>query len=308
MFNFIFYQYGISVINEISLGNGVYKVKADKGIFIVKEVNDDTLDNIYLRMNLSHIKSFNIPLRGKNDKYVQIENDRYYILMNYYVDESLLGYDLKLSFIIKEIATLHKKTYIELNSSDNYLESTLNYLDNEVKKINDALESRMEVVERNDYHSPNDWYFMLHFKEMQMCLEEASRHILEFENQVKDKKSLRICLIYQNFDFSHIILKQERIISTEKIGFNFAPYDLYNIISNVKINSLNMRNYMNEYLKINPLQEYEKHYLMALLYIFSYHRFQENIKDLTHLIGIVNYLNMVKSIQDEIIFSSSLEE
>lgn len=308
MFKFITLQFDIDVVSEILIDKNITKIKSNKGTYIVKKVDNDALESIYLRLFLLHNNVFNLPLRGKNDLFIQNEDDNYYVLFKYYEDISLVGLDLKLSFFIKNIASLHQATYVELNANDNYLDSTLNYLDQEVKNISDAIESRMEVIEHNDYHSPNDWYFMMHYHDFKLCLEEASRHILDFENQIKDKKSLRVCLTYQNFDFNHILLKHEKIISLEKMNFNFASYDLYNMISNLKINSLNINNYLVQYLKINPLLDYEKHYLVAILYIFTYHRYKENIDDLNHLIEINKYLSIIRNIQDEVIFSSQLEE
>lgn len=308
MHKFISTQFNLEVINEISLSKNISKLKTNKGLYILKKVKDDSLENIFLRLLLTKINVFNLPLRGNNNLFIQTDNEEHFILLKYFDDESLLGYDLRLSFFIKNIALLHKYTYIELNSSDNYLESTLNFLDSEIKNISDSIDSRIEVIEHNDYHSPNDWYFLMNYHEYKLSLEEASRHILDFENDIKDKKSLRVCLTYQNFDFNHILLKHEKIISIEKMSYNFAPYDLYNMISNLKLSTLNINSFINEYLKINPLLEYEKHYLMALLYIFSYHRYKENYDDINHLIGINKYLNIVKNINDEIIFSSPSEE
>ena len=67
---------------------------------------------------------------------------------------------------------------------------------------------------------------------------------------------------------------------------------------------LNIGPYIKEYLKINPLNNYEKEYLMAMLYIFDYHRYNDIQEDLNHLIKINSYLDKVLSLDNEIIFSS----
>ena len=162
----------------------------------------------------------------------------------------------------------------------------------------------MEVEERKDYHSSNNWYFLLHYQKMMNALMEASNHVLNLENEVKNQKNMRLCLTYQNFDFEHILLKQEKIISIENIGFNLASLDIYNLISKLNINYLNVIPYINEYLKINPLNNYEKEYLMAMLYIFDYHRYNDIQEDLNHLIKINSYLDKVLSLDNEVIFSS----
>lgn len=304
MFKFIKNKYNIDDLAEIKLSNNVTKINSKDNTYIVKKVISDDLETLLTRLYLSHVDNFNLPLRGNNNKYVQIENDSYYILYKYYHDEKILGYDLKLSFYVKKIAELHKKTYININSNDNYLESILNYLDDKIKELSSILNSRMEVEERKDYHSPNNWYFLLHYQKMMNALMEASNHVLNLENEVKNQKNMRLCLTYQNFDFEHILLKQEKIISIENIGFNLASLDIYNLISKLNINYLNVTPYINEYLKINPLNNYEKEYLMAMLYIFDYHRYNDIQEDLNHLIKINSYLDKVLSLDNEVIFSS----
>lgn len=304
MFKFIKNKYNIDDLAEIKLSNNVTKINSKDNTYIVKNVISDDLETLFTRLYLSHVDNFNLPLRGNNNKYVQIENDSYYILYKFYHDEKILGYDLKLSFYVKKIAELHKKTYININSNDNYLESILNYLDDKIKELSSILNSRMEVEERKDYHSPNNWYFLLHYQKMINALMEASNHVLNLENEVKNQKNMRLCLTYQNFDFEHILLKQEKIISIENIGFNLASLDIYNLISKLNINYLNVTPYINEYLKINPLNNYEKEYLMAMLYIFDYHRYNDIQEDLNHLIKINSYLDKVLSLDNEVIFSS----
>lgn len=304
MFKFIKNKYNIDDLAEIKLSNNVTKINSKDNTYIVKKVISDDLETLFTRLYLSHVDNFNLPLRGNNNKYVQMENDSYYILYKYYHDEKILGYDLKLSFYVKKIAELHKKTYININSNDNYLESILNYLDDKIKELSSILNSRMEVEERKDYHSSNNWYFLLHYQKMMNALMEASNHVLNLENEVKNQKNMRLCLTYQNFDFEHILLKQEKIISIENIGFNLASLDIYNLISKLNINYLNVIPYINEYLKINPLNNYEKEYLMAMLYIFDYHRYNDIQEDLNHLIKINSYLDKVLSLDNEVIFSS----
>ena len=308
MFKFLITQYDLEDLAEIKLSKTVTRVNTNKGKFIVKEINDNSLDRLFLRLNLMHLVAFTLPLRGKNNLFVQEENEKYYILYNFYQDEPLLGYDLKLSYFIKQLAHLHLNSYISINANDNYLENTLNYLDAEIKKISDSLNARIEVVEKNDYHSPNDWYFLMNYQKFATSLDEASRHVLNLENIVKENKGLRLSLTYQNFDFNHILLKQEKIISCEKMAYNFAPVDIVNLMTNMKLESLNIIPYLEEYLKINPLNDYEKEYLMASLYLFEYHRYQDNLQDLEQLINISKYLDKVSTISTDIIFSSSSTE
>ena len=55
---------------------------------------------------------------------------------------------------------------------------------------------------------------------------------------------------------------------------------------------------------LSYLADYEKEYLMAMLYIFDYHRYNDIQEDLNHLIKINSYLDKVLSLDNEVIFSS----
>ena len=308
MFDFLRTQFDLEEESEIKLSDRTYKIKTSKGTYIVKEVPDDTLNRLYTRLLLIRNSAFQIPSRGRNGLFVQEEKDKFYILSPFLKDEALLGYDLRIAFYLRSLAELHSATFISLTASDHYLESTLNYLDAQIKRVSDAIEARQEVVERSDYHSPNDWYFMMHFHSFQEALETASRHVLNLENAVKEQKGLRLCLTYQNFDFQHILLKQEKIVSLEKMGYNFASYDLFDFISKVKITSMNLTPFIEEYLKINELRDYEKEYLMEMLYLLPYHRLESQKEDLAHLIGLSEYLEKVNALESEVIFSSPSSE
>ncbi len=307
MYNFIEKYYKLKIESSLKISSSTYKLKTSQGDYILKEVKDDSLDKLYNRLLLSHCDDFVLPLKGFNNKYVQKEDEKYYILSTFIDDESILGEDLKLSFYIKSIAKLHKNTSFYINIQDNYLDSTLNYLDEQIKKVSNDIQARIEVIEQNSYHSPNDWYFLMNYPLFQNAIESASKHVLNFENGVKEQKKLHLSLTYQNFDFSHIILKHEKLISLEKMGFNLCVNDVYDMIRKCN-NSLNIASYIKEYLSYNPLLDYEKEYLMALLCTFDYERYSSTKEDLKKLIDLVNYLNTVISLESEVIFSSPSEE
>ena len=308
MFNFLRSEYSIKYNSLLKLSDKTYKVLTDNRYYIIKEVNDTSLDNVYRRLLLSKVNFVLFPLIGRNDNYVQIEDDKKYIVLPFFDDEKILANDLKSDLFINFLIDLHLKTSIEIDINNSFLDTTLNYLDNSIKKVSDMINSRMEVIERSDYHSPNDWYFLMHFNVLNSALEKASKHVLNFENDVKNNKSLRLALTYQNFDFNHILLKEEKIISLEKMNYNIISYDLYDFISKVSSYNISMVNLLKTYLNKNPLLECEKEYLFAVLYIFNYTRFENMLDDLSFLIDLVNYIEKIDRLEEEVIFSLESSE
>ena len=308
MFDFLRFQYNIDYNSLLKLSDKTYKILTDNRYYLIKEVDDFSLDSVYRRLLISKVNFILFPLRGKNENYVQLDDDKKYVILPFYEDEKISANDLKCDLFIKFLGDLHLKTAIEIDINNSFLETTLNYLDESIKKISDKINARMEVIERSDYHSPNDWYFLMHFNILNSSLEKASKHVLNFENDVKDAKSLRLSLTYQNFDFNHILLKDEKIISLEKINYNISSYDLYDFISKVSTYNISINNLIKAYLNINPLNEYEKEYLLAVLYIFNYVRYENMLDDLSFLIDLVNYIEKIDRLEEEIIFSSEDSE
>lgn len=308
MYDFLNREYNIRADTSIRLTNKTIRIKSSQSQYILKEVDNNSLETLYNRLSIIHMDYFVLPIENVRRKYVTFDDNKYYVLYRFFENEDILGIDLKLSFFIKALAMLHKKTSYYININDNYLESTLNYLDEQIKNISNDIQARIEVIERSDYHSPNDWYFLMHYNQLQNAVENASKHVLNFENLAKKEKSLRICLTYQNFDFNHILLKNEQIISIEKMGYNMAPFDLYDLLNKCDLKSINMIPYIKEYLVINPLNEYEKEYLMAMLYIISYHRYENQKQDLEKMISLVDYIGQIDNIENEVIFASPSEE
>ena len=300
-------QFNSDIEVKIKLNEKITKLKKKDNLFIKKEVNDNSLENLFYRVDTLSLSHFLIPL-NINDHYVQQEDEKYYIYLPYLKEDSIQGYDLKLSFYIKAISQLHSKTKIYIKPSDSYFETILNYIENEFKRISSSLESRIEVIERSDYHSPNEWFFLMNYHYLSSSLDMASRHLMNFEGEIKNIDKFKLSLTYQNFNFNHIFIKNQKIISIEKMGYNSPIIDLVDLIQKINNSELKIETYIEEYIKNNPLEEYEKEYMMSLLFIIDYHRYENEKDDLMHLINLVEYIKLVNNIEENIIFSSMSEE
>ena len=92
------------------------------------------------------------------------------------------------------------------------------------------------------------------------------------------------------------------------MGYNSPIIDLVDLIQKINNSELKIETYIEEYIKNNPLEEYEKEYMMSLLFIIDYHRYENEKDDLMHLINLVEYIKLVNNIEENIIFSSMSEE
>lgn len=288
---------------KIKLTDKVNKIKINNKFYVEKRVSDSSLENIFQKMDVLSLPFILMPL-SNNNTYIQTNDEKYYLYYPYLKEDFIQGYDLKISFYIKFIADLHDKTKIYINQNDTYFETIINHMENEISRISNSLESRIEVIERSDYHSPNDWYFLMNYHYLSSSLELASRHLMNFEREIKSIDKFKLCLTYQNFNFDHIFIKNQKIISIEKLGYNSPVVDIVDFIKKNNVNKIKLDPYILEYLKIIHLEEYEKEYLMSLLYIIDYHRFDNDKDDLIHLINLIEYIKIINNIEENIIFSS----
>ena len=78
---------------------------------------------------------------------------------------------------------------------------------------------------------------------------------------------LRVCLNYLNFDYSHIIVRSNKIISTHKMIIGPPVYDLKHLFDKSFHGSIDISSFFSEYLRKFHLYEYERDWLLALMMI-----------------------------------------
>ena len=96
---------------------------------------------------------------------------------------------------------------------------------------------------------------------------QAKRYLDKLDEEYKVTKNLHLCLTYQNFDFRHIIVKAQKILSLDKMAISSPINDLLFFFEENVINTIDISSYLKEYFAINPLEKYEIYELMAMLFI-----------------------------------------
>lgn len=299
--------YNIKIISIITLSDKALKLIGENDVYILKYHDDQSLENIFGRLAMLHIDTFHLPLKSSNDRYIEYYDEKYFSISIYLKDEHTLAKDVRLSFYIKAIANLHLKTIYNIKVNDGYLEESLNYLDNKISEIKDALIARIERVERMDYHSPSDWFFMMNYDHLIKAVREAERRVMNLEEEWKSSDSLHLCLTYQNFDFSHLLVKQQRIVSLDKMALAPAIYDILDLIDASYDLKFEMSFLLKEYVSIYQLQQYEIEWLLAFLFIPKIQRMRDDIDDIENLNRALNHLRIVENIATTLLALTSAE-
>ena len=288
--------YNIEIVSIIKLTQKTYKIITSREEFVLKEHENTALESIYSRLRIINLDLFVLPLKSTKEHYIVDINDKYYSLSPYYEDEEILAKDIRLSFYIKSLATLHDSSSYPLKVNDGFFEESITYLDAQVSKVKQELLTRIERVEHESYHSPSDWYFLMNYPILFNAVKEADRYISLLEEDWKSSSNIHLSLTYQNFNYDHILVKNRKIISLDKMALAPSIYDLVDLYNKAYELKIDLSYLVDQYLEIHKLENYEQNWLLAFLFIPRLERSENDLEDIQNL---YKTLSMIK-ISEEI--------
>ena len=206
------YLYNIEVKNIIKLTPNCYKIITNESSYLLKKVDTLNKENIYIRLLLAKVPFFNLPLKSINDRFVEEIEQNYYILSYFYKDEVNPLVELRIPFYIKAIGLLHQNTIYPLKVNDGYFKESLDYIENKINIIRDKIDSRMFYLERRDYHSPSEWYYITSYTFFNDALNKSQKYLDLLNNEFESLQNIELTLTYQNFEIDHILLKKEKTL------------------------------------------------------------------------------------------------
>lgn len=287
--------YALEVISIIKKTDKTYLINTKQGAYLFKYVPLH-MENTYIKLSLIENLPFLLPLKSNTKRFVNPYQDKYFTLTEYLQSDDILSKDMRLSFYFKSIAELHKNTIYPLRIKDTYLDEAINYLDERINKLKEELTARIERVEKDDYHSPSDWFFIMNYQHFMIALKEADTHVDKLIEERKNEQNLSLSLTYQNFSFDHIFPRVNKIVSLENMALSPAIYDLYDVITHLNLETISLIPYLKDYFDIYPLKQFEKEWLFALLFIPPLERKANDLEDLKVLIDGLKYINKIEEI------------
>ena len=292
--------YSIEIKFIIKLTEKTYKICTSREDYLLKEHENTSLESIFARLRILNLDIFVLPLISNEEHYINIINDKYYSLYPYFDDEEELAKDIRLSFFIKAIATLHKESSYPLKVNDGFFEESISYLDTKISRVKEEVLSRIERVEIEVYHSPSDWYFMMNYPLIFNALKEADRYVTLLEEEWKNSNNIHLSLTYQNFNYEHILVKNRKIVSIDNISLAPSIYDLIDLYKNSFDLKIDLSYLIDQYLQIHPLEEYEKNWLLAFLFIPSIERKEDDLEDIESLNKTLTLIKLTEEIANKL--------
>lgn len=199
-------------IKKVSFYDKVKYIETNKGNYIIKKSIDNRIYRILEKNNYdNYIENIN-----------RINNYDIYP----YIDDLEIDSNERALDLIYLMSKLHKSTsyYKNINILEikDYYEKTFE----KIKDLNNYYEYLRFMIEEKDYYTTSDIYFLKNLSIIFMSLDLASKYLEEWYRIMKDKKSIRISLIHNNLDLSHIIENNKPfLISWDNYKYDQPIYD-----------------------------------------------------------------------------------
>lgn len=295
MKDFIKEHYDLEVESIIKVSPKAYKVQASNRPYLLKTDQNSETEIIIKRLEMIGIDTFVMPIMTNEEEYIVPYEDTYIALYPYYDDDNTLNKEIRIHFYIKSLAMLHLQSNFKINGNDGFFNETIEYLEEEIKRVNELLLARIRRVEREAYHSPSDWFFLVNYQRLSNAIKESRKHLQNLTDEVKEREG-NLCITYRNFDYRHIIVKRQKIISIDKMQIAPSIYDLFFLFEESFTHKLDPSYYLEEYLAIHPFTKFEIEEFLAFLYIPKISRMKDENSDIDELLRAINYLNQVEKV------------
>lgn len=259
--------YNIDVITIIAVSPTTYKVKSRQGSYFLKYVKSNDIDNIINKLQMLHIKTFDYIIKNKYNSYVSIYENIKFTLSTFIENDNIDAKEIKMKTYIQKICDLHNKSFFTLDVSKDFFVETYEFIENKLIDVNNYLEDYLQIIEKEDYKSPFEWIFIMNYGYIKKCMDKSYDYLEKFKKSCEDKNSIRMVMAYLNFDYSHILVKNDRIISIENMVSAPPIFDIFDMIDKGYNSNFDLSSIVEIYNKNFPLQEYEKYWLLSLIYI-----------------------------------------
>lgn len=288
--------YNIEVLTFIKISDKVYRVKTSDKDYALKYIDKVHLDSIIEKLKIIKIDSFVYPIKNIYNQYVSSIEDIHFMLSPWVEEDVISVQDLKLKFYLENIANLHNKSFYTAKVNGKFFDETYDFIANKIDKMESYLEKYMSEIERIDYKSPSQWLFILNYPVYDDCIRKANKYLDRYKEKCKNKTSVRLAFTYNDFDYKHISLKEEKILGIENIEVTSPIYDIYYTFISLNEISVDTKMYYEEYFKKFILEDYEKDWLLSLLYIPRIENLSNN--EVNNIKEVISSLNYIKNSED----------
>lgn len=154
--------------------------------------------------------------------------------MPYLVYKNSIQKELKIKMYYQIIAYLHKKSFFIQSEDESFFERQKEDLLRLIQTRKEEFENMMKEFEFKKYKAPSGWMLVLNYYRIIEFLNQARYYLSRYFESIKEKKEIRLSLVYQHFDLNHIFVDQQKLISIDYMKINYCLYDLVELFQNQK--------------------------------------------------------------------------
>lgn len=298
--------YDINVISFIKISDKVYKVKGVESDYCLKYIDKNNIENMIEKLKIIKIDFFLYPIKNFKKEYVSNYEGVNFVLYPWINEDCSLMKDLKLNFFLNSLAELHNKSFYTIKTNEVFFKETYDYIASKIDKVEEYIETYMTNIERLDYKSPSQWLFLLNYPLYVNSISKANKYLDSFKEKCEKKNTVRLSLTYNNFDYKHIMLKEEKVLGIENVEITSPIYDIFYTFSTLDEVNIDTKIYYEKYFKKFILDDYEKDWLLALLFIPRIKDLSSN--EINNIKEVTNSLNYIKNSEEIAKLISKYEE
>lgn len=236
-------------IKKYSFFNNIKYIETNLGNFIIKETTNDKIFSNLERNDFDNYINYNY----------EIDNYKIYP----YVDDLEVDDNEKGLDIIYLMSKLHNKTSYYKEISLNEIKEIYENKKIKIKELIDYYDYLRFIIEEKTSQNPSEIYFLNNMSIIFISLDLANKYLEEWYKTIKEKKQIRVTLIHNNLDLTHIIENNKPyLISWDKSKYDIPIYDFINFYKK-EFNNLDFINLLNIYKNNLNLSKEE----MLMLYI-----------------------------------------
>lgn len=292
--------YDIDVIMIYSVSSSVYKLKSFGDSYILKYVDSKSIDGIVSKVKTLGLNEFDYIIPNKYGDFVSSVNGYSFYIAPCY-EENLILDEIKLKMYVEVITKLHNKTFYTLNVNNDFFLETYDYIEEKLVSKSDQLDKIVESIEREDYKSPFGWMLILNYGYLRRCMDKSFEYLEKFKKKGKDKDSVRMAFCYLNFDFKHIMIKDNKLISIENMKNAPPIFDIVDMVEHCYGLPISLTSIIEVYISKFKLNDYEKYWLLSILYIpmFNFDKV-DDVEKIKSLVDCLEYCKCIETLDKNI--------
>ncbi len=288
------YQYNIDAIGFIKVTSRVYKIKTNGGFYCLKYIENRNVEVAYQHIKSLHLSNLITLYSNRDGDVVTTFKDRLFIIMPWIETEGTLIKEMRLKHYFMTLAKIHKQSFYRIQVSKDFFDKQIHEIENVILERKQYYDEVMLNFENVKYRSPMGWMFVLHYYKIEESLNKAHQYLQEYKELVYDISSLRVSLVYDNFNYQHIFMKDDCLIAIDRMHIDVCIYDIFSMYQKSPDFLFDLDSLVPYYLEHIQLLPSEIKLLSCLLCIVPYIMVEHN--EITNIVKMARLLYYIDSI------------